>query len=63
MPGALPARRERGDALVGILGDIVRTGRWEVGRRTVAYQLMGNLKLDLGMLGSGHDDAGGRCPS
>ncbi|WP_122261825.1 LiaF domain-containing protein [Ornithinimicrobium cerasi] len=47
VPGALPARRERGDALVGILGDIVRTGRWEVGRRTVAYQLMGNLKLDL----------------
>ena len=26
---------------------MVRTGRWQAPRRTVSYQVMGNLKLDL----------------
>lgn len=47
VPGRLPARRETGDSLVGVFGDVVRAGRWEVARRTTAFQLMGNLKLDL----------------
>lgn len=44
---AVPARREKADPLVAVLGDIVRTGRWQAARRTNALQLMGDLKLDL----------------
>lgn len=47
-PAPLPAvRRETGDPLIGLLGDVTRTGRWVAPRRTTSYQLMGNLKLDL----------------
>ena len=47
VPGQAPVRPESGSPLVGALGDVVRTGRWEAPRRTVSYQIMGNLKLDL----------------
>lgn len=47
VPGRLPARPESASPLVGALGDVVRTGRWQAPRRTVSYQVMGNLKLDL----------------
>lgn len=47
VPGHLPARAEKGEALVGVFGDVVLAGRWRAPRRTTAYMLMGNLKLDL----------------
>ena len=46
-PGHLPARRETDEPLVSILGDVVRTGRWEAPRKITGYALLGNLKLDL----------------
>lgn len=42
-----PVRPESGSPLLGALGDVVRTGRWDAPRRTVAYEVMGNVKLDL----------------
>lgn len=42
-----PARLERTDPIIGFMGDIVRTGRWQAARRTTVYQFMGDLKLDL----------------
>ncbi len=42
-----PARPEKSDPLIAVLGDIVRTGRWRAARKTNALQLMGDLKLDL----------------
>jgi hypothetical protein len=42
-----PARQEKSDPLVAVMGDIVRTGRWQAARKTNALQLMGDLKLDL----------------
>lgn len=47
VPAPPPVRRAGDKPLVGALGDVVRTGRWDAPRRTVAYQVMGNLKLDL----------------
>ncbi|MDO5739037.1 MAG: LiaF-related protein [Ornithinimicrobium sp.] len=45
---ALPqVRREGGDPLVSLMGDVVRTGRWDAAQRTVVYEAMGNVKLDL----------------
>lgn len=46
-PRNLPARRERGQPMVSVFGDLVRTGSWEPARKTVAYQVFGNTKLDL----------------
>lgn len=44
----LPVHRpETGPTITGFMGDVVRTGRWQAPRRTVAWQLMGDLKLDL----------------
>ena len=42
--GRRPARRSH---LVGILGDVRRSGRWSLRRRTTAWLLIGDLDVDL----------------
>lgn len=42
-----PARPEKSEPMVALLGDIVRTGRWQAARKTNALLLMGDVKLDL----------------
>ncbi|WP_431473270.1 LiaF domain-containing protein [Ornithinimicrobium sp. W1665] len=46
-PGNLPARRDRDQPMVSAFGDLVRTGSWDAARKTVAYQVFGDSKLDL----------------
>ncbi len=46
-PGNLPARRERDQPMVSAFGDLVRTGAWDAARKTVSYQVFGDVKLDL----------------
>lgn len=42
-----PARAQQDQTVVGGFGDIVRTGVWTPARKTTAWQLFGDLKLDL----------------
>lgn len=46
-PSPAPARLETTDPMFAVLGDLVRTGRWQAARHTTAYSFMGNVKLDL----------------
>lgn len=46
-PAQPPVRADKTDPIVGVLGDVVRTGHWPAARRTVAYQFLGDLNLDL----------------
>lgn len=46
-PAPPPERRQSAEPLISFLGDVVRTGRWEVPRTTTVYGLTGNIKLDL----------------
>lgn len=47
VPGNVPSRRETTDPGFAVLGDLVRTGRWQAARTTTFYSFMGNVKLDL----------------
>ena len=47
VPSNVPARRETGDPAFAVMGDLVRTGRWEAARQTTVYGFLGNIKLDL----------------
>lgn len=42
-----PARREKSDPFVALIGDVVRTGRWPAARRTTALSVIGDVRLDL----------------
>lgn len=43
----LPARREKSDPFVSLIGDVTRTGRWAAARRTTALSVIGDVRLDL----------------
>lgn len=58
LPVPIVGQRPRArSTLVGFIGDIRRRGRWSVPRRTTAWLVLGDVKLDLrGALVGDHDE-------
>lgn len=46
-PAPPPARREKSDPFLALIGDVVRTGRWPAARRTTAVSGIGDVRLDM----------------
>lgn len=46
-PAPPPARRQKSDPLVSVVGDVTRTGRWAAARRTTAVSGLGDVRFDL----------------
>lgn len=46
-PAPPPARREKSNPFVALIGDVTRTGRWPAARRTTTLSLIGDVRVDL----------------